>query len=375
MRGPRCVGTDTEMNKMNRREFLAAGPLIAGSVAGCAVPDARDGPGRSRGGRTSRMVTGHPGGADPKKAQYLLRHGCRHVVASPPGNGPDGCWTVEGIKAKQRAVRAVGLEIGEMYVGIPLHTLVPGKRRDAAIRSLIGNIRAAGKAGIPCLHYNLRMRVWRARTGRTPGRGGATYSTWKLTEAERQRGKRGIEGVSRDDLWKGVTYLLERIAPAAARAGVKLACHPDDPPVPEEGLMGHNQVLNSVADMKRFVSIAANDYHGVSFCLGSVAEMLRDPGKEIHDVIEWFASRGKIHNVHLRNIFGGRDNFQEVFPDEGVVDMARAVGILHRHGYRGLIMPDHVPHHEDDSGGQQSVAHCFGYITGLIQAAEAGVIQ
>jgi len=232
------------------------------------------------------MLPGHPGGADPKKAQFLLRHGCRHVVASPPARGPDGCWTVESIKAKQKAVRAAGLEIGEMYIGVPLHALVPGKGRERAIRSLTGNIRAAGKAGIPCLHYNLRMRVWPARTGRTPGRGGATYSTWKLAEATRQRGKRGLQGMSQDDLWEGVTYLLERIAPAAAKAKVNLACHPDDPPVPEEGLMGHNQVLNSVADMKRFVSIAANRYHGLSFCIGTVAEMLRNPGQEIYDVIE-----------------------------------------------------------------------------------------
>lgn len=361
---------------MNRREFLMAGPVVAGTVALAARTDARDeGPAGSDSARRPGMVPGHPGGADPKKASFLLRHGCRHVVASPPRNGPDGCWTVEDLAAKHESIRAVGLEIGEMYLGVPLHALVPGKGREDAIRSLIGNLRAAGAAGIPCLHYNLRMRVWHARTGRTPGRGGATYSTWELAKAERQRGKRGLEGVSRDDLWAGVTYLLECIAPVAAEAGVKLACHPDDPPVPGEGLMGHSQVLNSVADLKRFVSIAENPHHGLSLCLGTVAEMLRDPGREIYDVIEWFASRGKIHNIHLRNIFGGRDHFQEVFADEGVVDMARVISICHRHGYRGLIMPDHVPHHNDDPGGLQSVAHCFGYIVGLIQAAEAGVLM
>ena len=45
-------------------------------------------------------------------------------------------------------------------------------------------------------------------------------------------------------------------------------------------------------------------YHGLNFCHGTVAEMLDDPAREIFDVIRWFGDRGKIFNVHFRNIKG-----------------------------------------------------------------------
>ena len=95
--------------------------------------------------------------------------------------------------------------------------------------------------------------------------------------------------------------------------------------------------------------------------------MLAHPGKEIYDVIRYFGSRGKIFNVHFRNIKGGFLNFQETFPDDGDVDMIHALRVYKEVGYDGMIMPDHVPHIEGDTGDAQAFAFAFGYIQALIQ--------
>ena len=123
--------------------------------------------------------------------------------------------------------------------------------------------------------------------------------------------------------------------------------------------------------LERFIEIAPSPYHGLNFCQGTVAEMLANPGQEIYDVIRYFGSRGKIFNVHFRNIKGGFLNFQETFPDDGDVDMLRALRVYKEVGYEGMIMPDHVPQIAGDSGGAQAFAFAFGYIQALIQMVES----
>jgi mannonate dehydratase len=101
--------------------------------------------------------------------------------------------------------------------------------------------------------------------------------------------------------------------------------------------------LGTVAGLQRFVTMHDSPYHGLNFCQGTVAEMLDDPGREIFDVIRWFGARGKLFNVHFRNIRGGKLNFMEVFPDEGDMDMTRSLQVYQEVGYQYMIMPDHVP--------------------------------
>jgi len=97
--------------------------------------------------------------------------------------------------------------------------------------------------------------------------------------------------------------------------------------------------------------------------------MLLKPGEEIYDVIRYFGRRGKIFNVHFRNIKGGFLHFQETFPDDGDVDMIRAMRVYKEVGYDGMIMPDHAPVIPGDTGSAQAFAFAFGYIKALIAAA------
>lgn len=202
--------------------------------------------------------------------------------------------------------------------------------------------------------------------GATPS--GARYSTFVYDQA--RPGGPPPEGgpVGEEAMWGRIAYFLERVVPVAEECRVRLCCHPHDPAMPRgQGFRGVHRVLGSVAGLKRFIATVPSPYHGLNFCQGSVAEMLEDPGREIYDVIRYFGSRGKIFNVHFRNIKGGYLHFQETFPDDGDVDMLKALRVYKEVGYDGMVMPDHVPHIEGDTNGAQAFAFAFGYIQALVQ--------
>jgi len=168
--------------------------------------------------------------------------------------------------------------------------------------------------------------------------------------------------------WERITYFLDRVIPVANEYKIRMACHPQDPGVPPEGYQGVDRVLGTVDGLKKFIAIQESEYHGLNFCQGTVSEMLADPGTEIYDVIRYFGTRKKIFNVHFRNIRGHRNDFVEVYPDEGDVDFVKAIRVYREVGYPYLLMPDHVPVAPNDPEGLQSFAFCYGYIRGLIQS-------
>jgi mannonate dehydratase len=177
--------------------------------------------------------------------------------------------------------------------------------------------------------------------------------------------------VDADAAWERITYFLDRVIPVAQEYKIRMACHPHDPGVPPEGYQGVVRVLGTVDGLKRLVSIRESPYHGLNFCQGTVSEMLQNPGTETFEVIRYFGSRGKIFNVHFRNIRGHRDEFVEVYPDEGDVDFVKAIQVYKEVSYPYMLMPDHVPLAAEDPHGLQSFAYCYGYIRALVQTAQA----
>jgi mannonate dehydratase len=206
------------------------------------------------------------------------------------------------------------------------------------------------------------------RDAMTPGRGDASYVTWRLKDAHPNPPLTRAGHVNADAAWERITYFLDHVIPVANEYKIQMACHPHDPGMPPEGYQGVVRVLGTVDGLKKFLTIKESPYHGLNFCQGTVSEMLYHPGTEIYDVIRYFGSRGKIFNVHFRNIRGHRDDFQEVFPDEGDVDFVKAIRVYREVGYNGMLMPDHVPHVASDPNGLQSFAFCYGYIRALIQS-------
>jgi mannonate dehydratase len=112
-------------------------------------------------------------------------------------------------------------------------------------------------------------------------------------------------------------------------------------------------------------------------CVGSASEGLVNPKQEILEIIKHLGGNKKIFLIHLRNIKGSRNRFQEVFPDEGDVDFYQVVKALRDVEYPYMIMPDHMPTHPDDPGGRwggrQAFAFGYGYIKALIQSVNSEI--
>ena len=155
------------------------------------------------------------------------------------------------------------------------------------------------------------------RSGTVQGRGDALYTAWKLADAPKDLPLTKAGVVPGDVFWERITYFLDRVVPVANEYKVKLALHPHDPGVPPSGYRGIQRVLGTVEGVKRFVQIHESPYHGLNFCQGTMSEMLQEPGKEIFDVIRYFGSRGKIFNVHFRNIRGPARRFRRDLPGRG----------------------------------------------------------
>jgi mannonate dehydratase len=251
----------------------------------------------------------------------------------------------------------------------PAIMLAQSPERDRDIESLQTMIKNCAQAGIPSIKYNMSI-LGVVRTGRTPGRGDAMYSTWKLSEAHPNPPLTKAGHVDADMFWERITYFLDRVIPVANEYKIRMACHPHDPGMPPEGYQGVDRVLGTVDGLKKFITIRESPYHGLNFCQGTVSEMLADPGTQIYDVIRYFGSRNKIFNVHFRNIRGHRNDFLEVYPDEGDVNFVKAIKVYKEVGYPYMLMPDHVPVAPNDPNGLQSFAFCYGYIRALIQSVD-----
>ncbi len=358
---------------MNRRRFLetaAVAPLAATPQISQAAPTP-----------AGRMKAGTQHNSTDEVLTIIAALGVSHICSTLPSKKFDAAWSVEGLtKLRERVeshgikLEAVPLPLSSAYITNsenPNIMLGKSPERDREIENIQQMIRNAARAGIPELKYNMSI-LGVVRSGTSIGRGGAKLSTFVYADAKQDPPLTEAGPVSEDQAWERITYFLERVIPVAEENKVKMACHPHDPGMPRiEGYRGVHRVLGSVDGLKKFISIKESPYHGLNFCQGTVSEMLKNPNEEIHDVIRYFGMRKKIFNVHFRNIKGGFLNFRETFPDDGDVNMIRAIRTYKEVGYDGMLMPDHVPKIDGDDGGKQAFAFAFGYIQALIQMVYA----
>ena len=300
--------------------------------------------------------------------------GVNHVCVDPPGNPHD--WTVDSLNRQREHVEKFGLTLD--MVQLPLSSrpieeaqspnILLGKdpERQRELDSICRLIERIGAAGIPAVKYNFNI-IGIPRTAHEVGRGGSRNAAfrWSATDQSVSPGRAGA--VSEEENWARIDAFLAAVVPVAEAAKVRLACHPHDPYTPP-GYKGVTRVLGTVAGLKRFVTMHESPYHGLNFCQGTVAEMLDEPEREIDDVIRWFGTRGKLFNVHFRNIRGRKLDFMEAFPDEGDMDMARSLRVYREVGYQYMLMPDHVPEIDGRDPSGTAFAFCYGYIRGLLDA-------
>jgi len=314
--------------------------------------------------------------------EVFAQLGVNHICGYPPGNYTE--WTESHLSRYREKVESYGVALD--LIPLPLNSapldrqlaegdcvnIMLGKspERDHEIEQISNIIGACAQAGIPAVKYNLNI-IGIPRTEPIRGRGGSTNSSFRWTEAHQDEPPTMAGCVSTDEFWDRINYFLERVVPVANEYKVRMALHPHDPYTPP-GYRGVTRVLGTVDGLKQVVRMHESPYHGLNFCQGTISEMLDNPSEEIYDVIRFFGERGKIFNVHFRNIKGGKLDFAEVFPDEGVVDMLKAARVYRDVGYSHMLMPDHTPQISGENEQGVGFAYAYGYIRGLVQAVEAG---
>lgn len=304
--------------------------------------------------------------------------GMTDVVTTVPGvtMGPERVQgpplRYEDLLALRQRVEACGMRLSviEGYQLSDRITLgLPG--RDEDLDRVCESITQMGRAGIPIYCYNfMAVFNWLRTSNDVVGRGGALvtrFDAQALAEVPDT-----YAGTTTDaQMWDNFGYFLRKVLPVAERAGVKLALHPDDPPMsPVRGLA---RIMRDVQAFDRVLAMADSPSNGITFCQGNFAAM---PGVVIPEAIRHFGARGKIFFAHFRDIRGSVPAFEETFHDEGKTDMAAAMQAYHDIGFDGPMRPDHAPTMEgesNDNPGYMVRGQIFavGYMQGLLASIRA----
>ena len=302
---------------------------------------------------------------DEPTLTYIKQLGVDEVIIHTPDlpGAEKGRWDYMGLVHLRSTVEDAGLKIAAIE-NVPRTFYdkavlgLPG--RDEQIENYQTIVRNVAAAGIPILGLNFHPSgVWRtSRTTRT--RGGAHVTSFDgalVASAPPTHGR----VITADEMWANWTYFIKAVVPVAEEVGLKLALHPDDPPVPMLG--GSAQLMVSFENFKRALEIADSDALGLNFCQGCWTEM----GGPLEEYIRYWASRGKIRYVHFRNVRGTVPAFDETFINAGDVNMFKMLKVYRDAGFDGFIVDDHVPHVIDDTPwGHRSRAYAMGYIQALL---------
>ena len=118
---------------------------------------------------------------------------------------------------------------------------------------------------------------------------------------------------------RNLAHFLREVVPAAEAAGVYLAIHPDDPPMP---LLGLPRVVSTADDVDFLLKSYDSPNNGITFCVGSYGS---NKANRVEEMAQRFASR--THFVHLRNVrrTDGDGSFVESDHLDGEVDMLQVV--------------------------------------------------
>lgn len=303
---------------------------------------------------------------DFNRLRFIKQLGVDCVIFNTPNLPGKERWEFMDLLNLRTTCEDFGLVLGaieniprEFYIKAMLN--LPG--RDEQIENCQTVIRNMDKAGIPILGYNwMPNGVWRTSTT-TFGRGGARVTSFDHDLVESAPLTYGRE-YSEEEMWDNYEYFLKAILPVAEESGVKLALHPDDPPV--KCLGGIPRIFSSVDGLKRAMEIVPSDSHGLEFCQGTLSEMVGD----VIPIIKYFGEQGKIFYVHFRNVKGIVPKFCECFIDEGNVNAWEALREYKKVGFNGMIIPDHVPCMEGDldEWPDRGRAYTIGYMKALVEA-------
>jgi mannonate dehydratase len=350
---------------LSRRHFLEA----VGATALVAPPgsDTVRATGRTTTtpavGATPNICLGSSARATDADMRRIKQLGVDHVLMG----GPAIPWQEAALCETADRFKANGLTVCNLMIGGFTNTLYGKPGRDEEIAKVKESIAAAGKAGVPVVEYNFYAH--RAMEGyyEVTGRAGAGYTGFDSDRMKDlpplpEEGARTLE-----EMWANITYFLKAVVPAAEQAGVRLALHPNDPPTTLS--RGSQQIMGTLDGWKRLVGIVDSPANGITFDCGVTRELGEDPVA----VCRYFASRDRITHMHFRNVrmHVPREKYEEVFIDEGDIDMFAVMSETVRNGYALAIYPEHPRALDYDREATKASGGLRGYPGGGGYAGEA----
>lgn len=290
------------------------------------------------------------------------------VASNIPQSNPD-VWEFMPLLQLRKRIEDAGLQISIIDSTPPIDKVklgLPG--RDKQIDNFCTTLENMGAAGIRRITFNFTPLLTTRTSRTTRTRGGAQVTSFDMDLVTRAPlTEYGV--VTEEKMWDNWTYFIKKVIPVAEEADVRLAIHPDDPPVPS--LRGIARPFTSFEGFKRLIETVDSEYNGISFCIGCWSEM----GEDVPKAIRYFGKRGRINFVHFRDVKGTATKFAETFHDDGQTDMLVALRALKEVDYDGPVRPDHQPRTEGvealpEYSGYRLLGKFYGiaYLKGMMEA-------
>ncbi len=322
---------------------------------------------------TPKLCLGTSRTADVTQMRMIKQLGVDHVLMG----GPEQPWTEASLSEIIERFTDNGLTVINMMIGGFSNAIYGRPGRDEEIERIQKSLIAAGNVGLPVVEYNWYAHRLTGGYFLVEGRGGAGYTGYQYDRVKNLPPipEKGTHDA--DSLWENLTYFLEAIIPVAEKAGVRMALHPNDPPVPKS--RGNDQIMATFEDWKRLIALVDSPSNGVTYHSGVTSEIDVDPVA----VCKYFGSRDRINHVHYRNVVVHEPvvDYVEVFPDEGSTDMFAVMKELVKQNYNLGIYPEHPrlldydkdhPHTHSQypgGGGYAGFTYNIAYARAMLQAA------
>jgi mannonate dehydratase len=357
--------------KVSRRKYIQGSvAALVGAGAGTALPAFAKTTKTSsnKGCFYLTELLGSPQSTDVKIAQQV---GINWVIT---GGGIGRVRKEQYVETLQK-VKQQFADIGMQIAGVEGHP-VPFEKiklgldgRDEEIENTKWAIEALSKVGINMICYNFMAGLGWTRTKQDlPERGGALTSEFDAEAAKAQGLTRNGE-VSEEKIWQNAEYFIKAVMPVADQFKVKMALHPDDPPL--SPLRGIGRVLTSRQAYQRVMDMAPSPMNGVTFCQANFKLM----GEDIYALAKDWCGKRKIFFVHFRDVDGTPVKFHETFHDNGPTDMVRMLEVYSKAGFVGPIRPDHAPALAGEAQNGRATGYtmggkvfAFGYMKGIMDS-------